>query len=161
MKTQTTFSERDYAATLHETTVKEAIQEYGWHVRRFDIAVCPQVIRDNAGFNYHRVRWAPDFDIWSPNYRTQVLIDAKTSLSDTTNWAIELESFDVMRELCRAFNVNGFFVLPDMTAIHVTRLWRTKFAAQQLKSNGSGTPFILTPKEKHTNSLFDELSKLP
>ena len=160
-----TFEERLSHALEWETQVKDALEEIGFITNPYGqgVQLEPEfrnaIRRMNTNKTAQFVRYLPDWVIAVKN-KSCYLIEAKSTMSSTPNYAYELASYGVGMDL-HSIGIDVIVVFSEWRASFVHDIaFVHKFEGDQLNDvNGSRTPFGLIRKDSMIAfiTFFDSL----
>lgn len=139
------------AGSQWEKELPTKLAAWGWSVTPFGQAQIPEAFRtvlrdyeDSYG-RPSRIRWLPDHIAARPGQLC--LIDAKTERSDTSNYAVELDAFEVGKLIVDHMFTPVYYVWRD-GGVMTPRIVEQKVNRQLdgKNANGSRTSFLLVDK---------------
>jgi hypothetical protein len=145
-----TFADRIELAKSHEKEVQHRLRDAGWVCDGFGQGFWCRPVRENIQRFQTGLRYVPD--IVAIKGDLLCLIDAKAEASNTPNHSVEQASVLAHRDMERLFGVRIYYVWhdfsvapgPDWLLNHSFR--KPEHIGSRVGTNGSGTPFFLTPK---------------
>lgn len=144
----TTFAERMRPAALHEAAATTELRAAGWTVGQFGQAMLTKEVRDALRKTDSDLRWLPD--LIATRLRHECLVDAKTTLSQTTNHSIELRAHRAHLSMTYAYGTPVIYYFGDGSATVASDLV-IECLMDGRYTRGSGTPFLLTKKDVQTS----------
>ncbi len=148
------FLARLRAAVDFERRVHDYVESHeGWDALSFGQDLLQSEARERLRKTACALRWLPDL-LCSYRKRATLFLEVKNCCLNTSNWDIETASLDAQHLFRHALGCPIYFVFPDLTIASPDAV-KAHCRPGPFRGKGSGTPFILTPKSKHTKRLKD------
>lgn len=144
------FQSRTAVAFPHEKTVEKWLREAGWIVEEWtwcsETRKALRLWSDTYG-NPCRLRWLPDKLAAKPG-EMPWLVDAKSCVSDTENYAIEKDAFDTYKVFEQGLHTRVAMITPERTVVTIRIIENRKHSFHDGGfTSGSGTSFYLVKKK--------------